>query len=219
MAWPAGGLWPCRSPPRPPVAAVEAAPATRLRCASGGVGAPCTEPPEVGRAPGGSAYRSDVLPQEKRFAPKLRGLESADSLFTRPTQVTKRFILSLGHVARGEVSRTPESCPFAGIPAFGVHPLSWFFGDQRRRDAPADLAFFRQRAGEPLPPRAGCRAKDEVLTFGLELTDECSDGKLAGTKIPNRDALSVVFFGDRSNGNGLFMDIQSDGKRARLVQG
>ena len=81
------------------------------------------------------------------------------------------------------------------------------------------MAFFCQRAVEPIPARACFRDTDEVLTFGLELTDECIDVTLAGTNIPERDDLRMVFFGDRGNGNGLCMDIQSDVKRARLMQG
>jgi hypothetical protein len=69
------------------------------------------------------------------------------------------------------------------------------------------MAFLGQRAGEPIPARDGFRDKDEVLTFGLELTDEFIDVTLAGTNIPDRDDLSVVCLGDIGNGNGLFVDI------------
>ena len=78
---------------------------------------------------------------------------------------------------------------------------------------------FGQRAVEPIPARAGCIDKDEVLPFGLELTAEFIDVTLARTTMPDRDDLSVVCLGDIGNGNGLFVDISSDVKRARLVQG
>jgi hypothetical protein len=38
------------------------------------------EPAEVSRAPGGVARRADIVPQEKRFAPKLGRLEIMDSM-------------------------------------------------------------------------------------------------------------------------------------------
>jgi hypothetical protein len=73
--------------------------------------------------------------------------------------------------------------------------------------------------GEPIPARACFIDKGELFTFGLEMTDEFIDVTLAGTNILDRDDLRVVFFGDLGNGNGLFVDIQSDVKRARLMHG
>jgi hypothetical protein len=179
----------------------------------------CTEPPEVGRAPGGPAYRADGLPQEKRCEPKRRGLAIAESSCTRPTQVPHRCLLYLGPGDRGEVSRAHEACQCDGIPAVGFTPIAWFLGEQRRGDDPADLAFFHQRAGEPIPTRAGFRDKDEVLTFGLELTDECSDVTWAGTHIPARDALSVVVLSPIGDCNRIFMDIHANAECARLRPG
>src|SRR5262249_4956822 len=72
---------------------------------------------------------------------KLGGFEIAGSIFTRPTQVTHRFILYLRHVDRGEVSRAHASCQFDGIPAVGLNPIAWFCGEQRRCGDPADMAF------------------------------------------------------------------------------
>jgi hypothetical protein len=174
-------------------------------------------PPAGSRAPGGPACIPEVLPQEQRCEPKLRGLESVDGIFTGPAQVPNGFSCHLGHIDRGEGPRAPQAGEFAGGSAVGFNSLSWFFGDYRGRDDPADLAF--QRAGEPLPARACFIDKDEVLTFGLELTDEGIDVTLAGTDIPERDDLSVVFFGDIGNSNGRFVDSQSDVKRARLGPG
>jgi hypothetical protein len=42
---------------------------------------------------------------------------------------------------------------------------------------------------------------------------------LSCTDVAEGDDFGVVFLGDVRNGNRLFMDIQSDGKRARLVHG
>jgi len=177
------------------------------------------ESPEVSRPPGGPACIPNVLPQEQRFAPKLRGLEIVDSIFTRPAQVTHRFILHLGHVDRGEISRAHQTGQLDGVSSVGFDPIPGLFRDQRRCDDPADMTFFRQRAVEPIPTRAGCIDKDEVFTFGLELTDECLDVTLTGPNISDRDDLRVVFLGNIGNSNELFVDIQSDVKRARLMHG
>jgi hypothetical protein len=81
------------------------------------------------------------------------------------------------------------------------------------------MAFFCQRALEPIPARAGFIDKDAMRTFGLQLTDECIDITLAGTNGAQGDNLGVVCFGDIGNGDRLFVDIQTDGECARLVHG
>jgi hypothetical protein len=177
------------------------------------------EPPEVSGAPGGPACIPDILPQEKRFEPKLRSLEVVESIFTPPAQVANRFILHFGYVNRGEVPRAHQAGQFDGVSSVGFDPIPWFFGDQRGRDDPANLAFFGQIAVEPIPTRACFIDKDEVFTFGLELTDESIDVTLTGANIPDRDDLSAVVLSDIGNGNGLFVDIQSDIDRGRLVHG
>jgi hypothetical protein len=58
-----------------------------------------------------------------------------------------------------------------------------------------------------------------MCAFGLHLTNELIEVTLSCTDIAEGDAFGVVFLGDVRNGNRLFMDIQSDGKRARLVHG
>jgi hypothetical protein len=81
------------------------------------------------------------------------------------------------------------------------------------------MAFFCQRALEPIPARAGFIDKDEMRTFGLQLTDEFIDITLAGTNVAQGDNLGVVCFGDIGNGERLFVDIQTDVECARLVHG
>ena len=87
------------------------------------------EPPERGRAPGRPACVTDILPEEQGFEPKLRGLEIADGLFTRPAQVPHRFILYLGNVDRGEVPRAHQACQFESIAAVGFDPIPGLCGD------------------------------------------------------------------------------------------
>jgi hypothetical protein len=58
-----------------------------------------------------------------------------------------------------------------------------------------------------------------MFAFGLHLTNELIDVTLSCTDIAEGDDFGVVFLGDVRHGNRLFMDIQSDVKRARLVHG
>jgi hypothetical protein len=81
------------------------------------------------------------------------------------------------------------------------------------------MAFFGEIAVEPVSTGACLIDKDEMFTFRLHLPDELIDVTLARSDIAERDDLGVVFLGDVRNGNRLFMDIQSDVKRARLVHG
>jgi hypothetical protein len=58
-----------------------------------------------------------------------------------------------------------------------------------------------------------------MLAFGLHLPNELIDVTLSCTDVAQGDDCGVVFLGDVGNGDRLFMDIQSDVKRARLVHG
>jgi hypothetical protein len=80
-------------------------------------------------------------------------------------------------------------------------------------------SFLGQRVGEPVPTGARLRDKDELFAFRLHLTNELIDVTLSRTDGAEGDDRSVVCLGYVRNGNRLFMDSQSDGKRARLVHG
>jgi hypothetical protein len=177
------------------------------------------EPAEGGRAPGGLASVPDILPQEQRLQPKLRGLESAAGIFARPAQGPQGCILHLGPGDRGEVPRAPQASAFDRIPAGGCAPLPGLLGEQGGRDAPAALAFFRQRAVAPLPARAGFRDKDAMLTLRLQRPAELIAVPLAGPNGAEGDDLSVGFFGDLGDRHRVFMDIQTDVEGARRGHG
>jgi len=81
------------------------------------------------------------------------------------------------------------------------------------------MTFFGQIAIEPIPARASFIDKDELLTFGLQLTDELINVTLAGPNMAEGDDLSVVFFGDIGDRNRVFMNIQTDVECARLLHG
>lgn len=62
-------------------------------------------------------------------------------------------------------------------------------------------------------------SKDQMFGLRLELPYKGVDIALAGAKGPQGDDLGVMIFGDVGHGNGIFMNIHSDVKRARLVHG
>jgi hypothetical protein len=57
------------------------------------------------------------------------------------------------------------------------------------------------------------------LAFGLHLPEELIDVTLAWTDGAEGDDFGMVFLGNVGPGNRRCMDIQSAGKRARLVHG
>src|SRR5262249_49958273 len=120
------------------------------------------EPPQVGWAPGGSARLPDILPQEQGCEPKLRGFESAESIFPCPAQVPHRFIVYLGDGDRGEVSRAHQAGQCDGVSPVGCDPIPGLCGNQGGCDDPADMAFCGEITVEPRATRAGFRDKDKV---------------------------------------------------------
>jgi len=125
---------------------------------------------------------------------------------------------SLSH-RRGEGPRAHQAGQLDGIATVRFDPSPGLFGDQRGRDDPASMAFFRPIAVESVPAGACRRDKDEMWTFGLPLPDELSDVTRSCTAVAEGDDFCVIFRRDVVNGNRRLMDIHSDGKRARLVQG
>jgi len=177
------------------------------------------EPPEVGGTPGGPARRTEIVPQEQGCALALHRLQSAAGLCTRPAQVPHRCILHLGPGDRGEGPRAPQAGQFAGITPLGFAPIPGLWGAQGGRHAPADLAFLGQRAGEPVPAGARLIDKEEMFALGLPLADEWIAGTLSCTDGAAGDDFGVVCLGDVRHGQRLFLDLQAEGKRARLVPG
>src|SRR4029450_7260286 len=133
------------------------------------------EPPQVGRAPGGPGRIPNILPQQKRLEPKLGGLESADGICTGTAQVTNGFVLNLRGVDRGQVPRAHQPGQLDGISTVGFGPIPGLFGDQGGSDDPTDMAFWSERAVEPIPTRPCFIDKDEMFAFGLHFPDEVVD--------------------------------------------
>jgi hypothetical protein len=179
----------------------------------------CGEPPSVRWSPMGLAGRADGMAEEKGCEAARGVLEIVDGIFPCPTQVANGFILHCRDVDGCQVPRAHQAGQCDGVSPVGLHPIPGFFGDQGGRHDPADMAFFGEITVEPIATRASFIDKDEVRAFGWQPTDECIDVTLSCPSIAERDDLGVVFLGDIGDGNRVFMNIHSDGERARLCHG
>lgn len=81
------------------------------------------------------------------------------------------------------------------------------------------MAFLGEITVEPIPTWSRFIDKDQMFAFGLHFPDQLIDIALARADGAEVDDLSVVFFRNVGDSNGLFMDIHSDVERARLVHG
>ena len=149
----------------------------------------------------------------------LGGLEIAQRLFPGSPQVTDGFVRDLWDRDGGESARAPQAGQLHGVTTVGFDPITGFFGDQRRGNDPADVAFFGERAGEPIPTWPCFIDKNPLCTFGRPLPHELVDIALACTDSAKGEDLSMVFLRDIGDGNRVFMDIHADGERARLWDG
>ena len=69
------------------------------------------------------------------------------------------------------------------------------------------------------PQGPASETTEEMRAFGRHLPHELSDVTLSWTDVAEGDDFGVVFLGDVGHGDRLFLDIPSEGKRARLVHG
>ncbi len=177
------------------------------------------EPAQVGRTPGGPARIADIMPQQKRFEPERGGFAIPDGVFARSAQIADGFVFDLWNIDASEVPRAHEPRQLDGVTTVGCDPVARLFRNQGRGDDPALISFFPPIAIEPIPARAGFVAKDPVLTFRLQLTDELIDVTPTRANGPEIGDLSTLIVSDIRHRDGVFMDIQTDGECVRVCQG
>jgi hypothetical protein len=93
------------------------------------------------------------------------------------------------------------------------------FGGARRVPRPSRPGLWWSGNGRARTRRACLIDKEEMCTCGLPRPDELIEVTLACTDGAKGDDFGMGFLGDVCHGNRLFMDIQSDIKRARLWPG
>jgi hypothetical protein len=79
--------------------------------------------------------------------------------------------------------------------------------------------FLREVAVEPVPTRTGFVDEDELLGFRGARSDTRVDVALAGADGAQAHHLGAPLFRGIRHGDGLFVDIQTDVKGARLTHG
>ena len=62
------------------------------------------EPPQVGRAPGGSTCIADIMAKQKGVETELGGLKIAEGIFTSPAEVADGFVFHRRDFDGGEVT-------------------------------------------------------------------------------------------------------------------
>ena len=178
-----------------------------------------TQPAQVGRAPSGPTRLPAIMPQQKGFEAELGRLEIVERLFPRAAQVTKSFVLDRWDRDRREVPGAPQARHLEGITTIRFDTVAALLRDQGRGDDPAAVAFFGQRALEPIAAGAGFIDKDKLLALGLQLPDELVDRTLPGPDRAQRDDVRAIVLSNIGDRDGLFMDIHADVARARLCHG
>jgi hypothetical protein len=178
-----------------------------------------TEPAQVGWAPGGAAGRAEIVTEQKGFEAVLGRLESAQRMFTGSTQIPDGFVLDLRDIDRRESTRAYEAGQLDGVTTVGFHPIARLLRDERGGHDPADVAFLRAIAVEPIPTWTRFIDKDQLMAFGLQLAHEPIDVALPRANGAKVDDFSLVRLGNIGHSNRRFMHIHADVERARLWHG
>jgi hypothetical protein len=143
----------------------------------------------------------------------------AAGIFAGPTQIAPGVVFDLRDRDGGEFACPQQPGEGHGVSASGFDPGTRLVGHEGGRDHPADAAFLRAVAGEPLATRASRIDKAAVLALRQESSHPLVKLGLASSAGAERDDRGVVFLSDVGHGNGLLMDIPADRARARLGPG
>jgi len=173
----------------------------------------------VGRAPGCLARIAEIVPEQTGVETALRRLEIAAGLFTSPTQLTEGFIFHGGDVDGREISRPPYASQGDRIAAVRVHPVTRLFGAQRGGHAPADVACFAQRPGEPGAAGAGVVAKHQGLGLRVPWPEEVLAVGLSRANRAEVNDWRVRLSRDGGNRHRVWMDSHSDVEHGRRWHG
>jgi hypothetical protein len=106
-----------------------------------------------------------------------------------------------------------------GVTPVGCDPVARLFGQQGGGDDPADVAFFHQVSLEPGAAGTSFVDEDELLPLRLQMPKPLLNIALPGPNSAEGEDRRAMVLGHRGDRDGLFVDISSDRKRARLVHG
>jgi hypothetical protein len=97
-----------------------------------------TEPTQMRRPPGGTAFITDILTQQKGLQTALGGLEIPDGILAGAGQVADGLVLDLGDVDRREIPGAHQPSEPHGITSVSLDTVAWFLRGERRGNHPAD---------------------------------------------------------------------------------
>ena len=179
----------------------------------------CREPPEMGRAPGGSAGGAEIVSEQAGFAAKLGGLASAEGLFTGPREITHGFLVHRGDTDRSAITRARQAGPWYGVPAVRCDPVTGLVGHEGGGHHPAGIVFVLQIPLEPGATGASLRDKDEVCGFRWHLAEEWINVTLTCPNGAQGGHCGAMLLGDIRPSNGILVDSHADEACARLRHG
>jgi hypothetical protein len=177
------------------------------------------EPPQMSRAPRGVACIAAIVSEQQGVETARGGLEIADGIFTSPAEVADGFIFHRGDIDGGEITRAHQAGQLDGVTTVSLDAVAGLCGNQGRGNDPADVASFDKITIEPVVTRPRFIDKDQVLGLGWHLAHALLNSGLPGADGAEVDHLRIVICGDIGHGDGVFVDIQSAVKRARVVHG
>jgi hypothetical protein len=176
-------------------------------------------PAPMSGAPRGVACRAEIVSEHKGFETELGGLEIAAGSFARPAEGAAGVIFPRGDIDGGQLTRAPQAGQLDGVTRVSLDAIAGLLGKQGRGDDPADVASCGKITREPGATRPRFLDKDQVWGLGWPLSNAWITSGLPGADGAEADDLGIVVVGDVGHGHRVLMDLQSEGKRARWVQG
>jgi hypothetical protein len=177
------------------------------------------EPSEVGRTPGGPAFRAAILAQQEGLQAVLGGLEIANRILAGAGQVADRLVLDLGDIDRREIPGAHQPGALHRVASVGLDAVTWFLRDERWGDHPADEVLLGEIAVEPRPTGTGLIDQEPMRGLRLECADQGIEVALPGADGAQEDHLGAPLFRDIGNSDGRFVHIQTNVNRVSVSHG
>ena len=170
----------------------------------------CRQPAQRSGPPGGTALIPDILLQQEGRQPVRGGLEIPDGILPGAAEVADRRVLDCRDIDSREIARAHESGQLGRITSIGVDAGARLLRDQRWGHDPTDQFFLGEIAIKPVPAGSSFVDKDQRFRFRGERADELVNVALASTETPQEDDLCLPRLADIGNGDGVFVNIDTD---------
>lgn len=169
--------------------------------------------------PVGAAFVAAPEPEQEGLQPELRVPECQPRGIPRPAEVPDRFVVDRRDVHRRQIAGPQEARELGRVPAVSLDPGARLPRNQRRGDDLTAEAAGGQVPIQAIPARAGLIREAEVGRLALEPAQELRQVGVARANVADEDGrIGRVALGV-GHGDGLFVDVESDEKRRRLLHG